>query len=171
MLTIELPSSPDQNDAELIEIGNKNAEENVAEENIEEEIVTELLNTSKQHLAEINISSETFHLVIQYVMEIVEKSSVKGKAQRALALKIIRSLVMDLVDEKTNKQEKILLIKLVDSGSVGNTIDLIIAASRGELNLNIVTETGRGCFSSFCPYILKKISQAMKAKQRQRGIK
>ena len=48
-----------------------------------------------------------------------------------------------------------MLLSLVDSGSIGNTIDLVVSATRWELNINTVTQTVVGCCGTLLPYIVK----------------
>ena len=41
------------------------------------------------------------------------------------------------------------LLDMIDNGTVGNTIDLIVGASRGEIDINTVTQVGTNCCLAF----------------------
>ena len=51
----------------------------------------------------------------------------------------------------TDEKEK-LLLDLCDEGILGNTIDMIVAASKGELDINTAAKVATGC----CISILKR---------------
>ena len=62
-------------------------------------------------------------------MEVVEATQLKGEDQKKLAIKLVREVVVEapITDEK----EK-LLLDLIDQGVLGNTVELIVQASKGE---------------------------------------
>ena len=99
-------------------------------------------------ISELNleITPETITTVIQLAMEIVEASNLKGKAQKKLVTKIVKKVVEDapISDEK----EK-LILDMIEFGVVGNVIDLVVSASKGELNINSAVATATGCCLSF----------------------
>ena len=90
----------------------------------------------------IVITPKTIAIVIKIAMEIVEASSLQGEEQKILVEKLIRKVVKDapIADDK----EK-LLLDMIDEGIVGNVIDLIISATKGELNVNAVEKAAVGC--------------------------
>ena len=80
-------------------------------------------------------------------MEVVEATKLKGEQQKDLAVKLVRQIVVDA--PITDDKEK-LILDMVDGGIVGSTIDVIVAASRGELNINAgKTVVKVGCLSIF----------------------
>jgi len=107
--------------------------------------------TLKEKLEAISVRPSTLYLVISYVMEEIEKSPIKGKEQKEMALKLIKELVLDFTE---GADEKVLL-QLLEDGTIGNLIDLIVDATNGKLNINAVTELGVGCIKSCVPYCLK----------------
>ena len=109
------------------------------------EKVRYLLNTT-------NLSIINLHIIIKNVMEIIEETPIKGSEQKIYALKILR----EIIDEKTYGDEEAMLLLLIDNGTIGNLIDLIVDASKGKLNINAVAETTTGCLSTCIPYCLKK---------------
>lgn len=85
----------------------------------------------------VGVKKSTIAILIKYVMEAVEDTPLKGAEQKDYALRLIRSLVVELADD----EDKEYLLIAIDSGSVSDTIDLVVAASRGELNVNMIVET------------------------------
>ena len=99
---------------------------------------------------EINISNVM--AIVQITMESVELTKVKGEKQKDLAVKLIEKIIKDapISDDK----EKFLL-DMVKEGVIGSTIDLVVAASKGELDINSVKEVAVGC----CGFLIKKIKK------------
>ena len=82
-------------------------------------------------------------------MEVVEASEAKGKRQKTLVIQLVKQIVKDapISDDK----EKFLL-DMIENGVLGNTIDLVIDASKGNLNINKVGKCAKSvsvsCFSA-----------------------
>jgi len=116
-----------------------------------------------EHLVEqaksIGVKKSTIATLIKYVMEAVEVTPLKGPEQKDYALRLIRSLVVELA----NEEDKEYLFIAIDSGSVSDTIDLIVAASRGELNVNIVVDTAAtSCMSCLNSIFAKRCKKTRK---------
>ena len=96
----------------------------------------------------IEITSKTITTVIKISMEIVEATNLKGVEQKKLVEKLVRKVVKDapITDEK----EK-LLLDMIDEGVVGDVVDLVVAATNGEVNVNAAEQAAVGC----CLAILK----------------
>ena len=96
----------------------------------------------------IEINSKTITTVIKISMEIVEATNLKGEEQKKLVEKLVRKVVKDapIADEK----EK-LLLDIIDEGVVGDVVDLVVAATKGEIDVNAVEQVAVGC----CLSILK----------------
>lgn len=103
------------------------------------------LNTQLNKL-NLEIKPETITTVIKLTMEIVEASKLKGEDQKKLVTKIVRKVVVDA--PVTDDKEK-LMLDMVDQGIVGNVIDLVVSASKGEVNVNAVITAAAGCCLSF----------------------
>ena len=78
-------------------------------------------------------------------MEIVEASILKGKAQRVLVVKIVRKVV-ELAPISDDKEK--LLLDMIDEGIIGNVIDLVVAATKGELDINAMKDAAAACCCS-----------------------
>ena len=96
----------------------------------------------------IEINSKTITTVIKISMEIVEATNLKGEEQKKLVEKLVKKVVKDapIADEK----EK-LLLDMIDEGVVGDVVDLVVAATKGEIDVNAVEKVAVGC----CLSILK----------------
>ena len=66
-------------------------------------------------------------------MEIVEASQVKGNEQKTVE-KIVRQVVV--IAPISDEKEK-LLLDMIDEGVVGEVIELVVSATKGELNVNL----------------------------------
>ena len=100
----------------------------------------------------INVTS--IHLIIRTVMEVIEGTPIKGSQQKTLALKILRQLFIDFTDDDIEST----LIKLLDSGAIGNLIDLIVDASKGKTNINKIIDTTATCCKFWIPKIRGRLS-------------
>lgn len=96
---------------------------------------------------EINLKSIVS--IIKLAMEIVESTQVKGKEQKVLVEKIVRKIV---VKSPISDAKEKLLLDMIDEGIVGNVIELVVSASKGEINLNAIKDISEdccvGCFKS-----------------------
>ena len=119
--------------------------------------VTEIL---KQRLRDVSIKPNTLHLIIKYIMELIEETPIKGIAQKEFALKVMRELFQDL----TEGEDELVLLKLLDDGSISNIIDLVVDATNGKLNINAVIKTTSSCMSICIPYLSGKKNNKTKQK-------
>ena len=131
---------------EVKAVETKEVEITVETENAEtpEQIIfKKALETLNEKLKDKDIDVGNVMLIVRYAMEIVETTQVKGEQQKDLAVKLIEKIVVDapISDEK----EK-LLLDMLKEGVVASTIDLVVAASRGQLNINKVKEVAMTCW-------------------------
>tara|TARA_B100000900_G_scaffold410457_2_gene428292 strand:- start:169 stop:588 length:420 start_codon:yes stop_codon:yes gene_type:complete len=103
----------------------------------------------KVKVSAIKIRSSTLHLIIKYVMELVEQTPLKGSEQKELALKLIKALIIDL----TNGEDERVLLELLNDGTIGNMIDLIVDATKGRLDINTAVQVTTGCLNRCLPYL------------------
>jgi hypothetical protein len=150
----------------MVEIEEKVVEEKVVEEKVEtNNLYSNALCKLKEKVSGISIRLSTLYLLIKYVMEIIEDTPIKGAEQKELALKLMRALIIDL----TEKEEEEVLLKLLNDGTVGNLIDLVVDATRGKLNINAVAKVGSGCFKVCIPYFCswKRKKKVKKPKKKE----
>ena len=100
----------------------------------------------KVKLYNVEVTVENFMTIVRIAIEIVEISELKGEEQKNMAIRLVRQVVVDapIRDEK----EK-LLLNMIDQGVLGNTVDLVIDSSKGNININKVVKVASGCCSSF----------------------
>ena len=100
----------------------------------------------------IVISKLTIITLMKIVMEIIEGEPVKGSTQKTLALEIMD----DIVDNSPmDKDEKAICKTILDSGVLSDTIDMIIDATKGKLNINKTPEIAVGCCKLLCKLLHK----------------
>ena len=130
-------------------------------EEIIDKATDKVFETLLEKAKEVGVKKSTLALIIKFVMEAVEDTPVKGSEQKDYALRLIRSLVLELAE---GDDKEYLLIAL-DSGSVADTIDLIVAATRGELNVNMVVETATtSCLPCVMGIVSKRSRKEKKGK-------
>ena len=94
----------------------------------------------------IEVSSKTITQIVKIAMEIVEATKLKGKEQKVLVERIVRKIANDSPLEESKKS---IVISMLDEGIVGDVIDLVVSATKGELDINTVEEVATGCCLAF----------------------
>ena len=95
--------------------------------------ISELVVVLKDRIGLTKISAATIHIVLKEAMELVEELQIPGSEKKDNVIKIVKTLVNDLVEEGA---EKDLINSMIDNQLIENTIDLVVSATRGQLNLN-----------------------------------
>ena len=118
-----------------------------------DELFNESLQELKGRIVDKEVNAATLMIILRVSMEIVEATRLKGADQKELAKSLIRQVVVDapIADER----EK-LLLDMIDQNVIENTIDLIVAATRGELDINSVQEVVKTCCLPFVSKLVKK---------------
>jgi len=109
-----------------------------------QEVFQDSLKALHERMGELEVNADNIMQVLRFAMEVVEVTQLKGTAQRDLALKLVRQVI---VDAPVSDEKEQLLLGLVDSGVLTGTIDLIVDASKGELDVNTLVATSKGCLS------------------------
>ena len=86
----------------------------------------------KEQLNDIDVN---IIIIVKHAMEIVELTELKGEEQKNMAIKLIKSFTKDLDDIKI----------LIDDETLSSTIDLIVDATKGKLNINLKKKLKRFC--------------------------
>ena len=94
----------------------------------------------------IEVSSKTITQIVKIAIEIVEATKLKGKEQKVLVERIVRKIVNDSPLEESKKS---IVISMLDEGIVGDVIDLVVSATKGELDINSVEKVATGCCLAF----------------------
>ena len=94
----------------------------------------------------IEVSSKTITEIVKIAMEIVEATKLKGPDQKVLVEKIVRKTV---TESPLDEAKKSIVIAMLDEGIVGDVIDLVVSATKGEVNINTVEKVATGCCLAF----------------------
>jgi len=100
----------------------------------------------KKKIGDMEINAQTIIKVLRFAMEVVETTQVKGEAQRDLAIKLVRQVVVEAPISDDKEQ---LLLNMIDQGILANTIELVVDASKGELDINAAVAVATGCCATF----------------------
>ena len=107
-----------------------------------EAIFESCLKQVKLTIGTTEINAKNIMYVVKVAMEVVEASSVKGADQKIMVNRLVSKLVIDA--PISDAKEK-LLLDILDEGIVDEVIDLVVSASKGELNLNAAKEVATSC--------------------------
>tara|TARA_X000000950_G_C13779802_1_gene604614 strand:+ start:612 stop:983 length:372 start_codon:yes stop_codon:yes gene_type:complete len=107
-----------------------------------EAIFNNCLKQIKLTIGTTEINAKNIMYIVKVAMEVVEASEVKGSEQKVLVNKLVSKLVIDA--PISDAKEK-LLLDILDEGIVDEVIDLVVSASKGELNLNAAKEVATSC--------------------------
>ena len=104
------------------------------------------LKALKEKIGDMEINAETIVTVLRFAMEVVEATQLKGEAQKTLVEKLVKQVVIDapISDDKQK-----LLLDMVNNGIVGNMADLVVSASKGEVDINSAVKVASTCCLSF----------------------
>jgi hypothetical protein len=114
-------------------------------------IVNDVLGQLKEQLVqkELEVSPASIMVIVREAMELVETTALKGIQQKEL----VNELLLRLVEEATQLSEghRELCRELVNSGIINETIELVVDATKGKLNVNtlrdVAEETASCCFA------------------------
>lgn len=96
----------------------------------------------KGRIRDVEITPQTIITVLRVAMEVVEMTQLKGEDQRVLAVRLVRRAVEEA--PISDDREK-LLLDMIDNGILDNTIELVVAATRGQINVNTALECATAC--------------------------
>ena len=117
----------------------------VAPANEVDKLFDESLTELKKRLADKEVNAATLIVILRIAIEMVEATRLKGEEQKELANRLVRQIIVE--NEK-------LLLDIIDQKVLENTIDLVVSASKGELDVNSVREVAKTCC---LPFITKLI--------------
>tara|TARA_B100001057_G_scaffold500226_1_gene614148 strand:- start:574 stop:969 length:396 start_codon:yes stop_codon:yes gene_type:complete len=97
-------------------------------------------------IGKLEINTQTIIVILKMAMEIVEATQLKGKAQKELCIKLVKDIV--IAAPLSGSHEK-LILDMIDSGVLDNTIDLVIDATQGKIDINAAIGVATGCCGAF----------------------
>lgn len=111
-----------------------------------EEIFNYCLEELNKKIEGIEINADNIICVLRFAMEVVETTQLKGEAQKEMVIDLVRKVVK--VAPISDEKEK-LLLDMIDNGILSNTIELVISASKGEVDINAAQKVAAGCCLTF----------------------
>eukprot|EP00965_Chrysotila_dentata_P218961 6190860-Pleurochrysis_carterae.AAC.1 len=94
--------------------------------------------------------SNNLMALIVYAMEAVDGSRLDGPDKKEAVTEIVKGLLNYVpLDDYAQR----LCMDMIDQGVVGHLIDVIVAASRGEVNVNATMKVGKSVCTSSAPYL------------------
>lgn len=109
--------------------------------NLFENIKQEAINI----LGKYNNDSDIFKY-LKIIIESVEKENIKGKEKKEMSLRILRGIIDE---SELDESKKVYAISLIDNGVISNSIDIIISAASGDLEINMNMELAEKTCSQF----------------------
>ena len=117
---------------------------------LREPVIDELFETALAQLQKrvglTEVNAQSLILIVKYAMEVVEMSELKGTEQREFALRLIKRVI---IDAPLNDDDEEFCLDMVKSGAVGQTIDLVVDATNGQLNVNSAVRLAENCCFTF----------------------
>lgn len=99
-------------------------------------------------------TSKDLMKIVEYAMELVELSPLKGTKQKDFVIDLVKDVIYKT---NMNEDEKQMVDIIFNSGAISQTIDLIVQATKGELNINTIVETTTQAATGCCLPLLQRI--------------
>jgi hypothetical protein len=97
-------------------------------------------------VSDMTINAATIMRVLKFAMEIVEATQLKGDEQRKLCIKLVKDVI---VAAPLGGKEEQLLLDMIDNGVLDNTVELVVDATQGKLDINAAVGVAQGCCLAF----------------------
>tara|TARA_Y100000588_G_scaffold296579_1_gene317088 strand:- start:703 stop:1098 length:396 start_codon:yes stop_codon:yes gene_type:complete len=104
-----------------------------------------LMDKFKEKIKDIEIKAETLMTILRYAMELVELTQLKGKDQKDMALQLLTRVIEE---SNLDESKKSAYLDMVISGIIGNAVDLIVDASKGNLHINENVKKAKSAFNA-----------------------
>lgn len=107
---------------------------------MENELLELCLNKLNDYSKDLDINKENIIILVKYTMEVIELTEFKGAQQKVMAIQLIKKFV-ECLDDDVKKA----IHPFIDESILSSTIDLIVDATKGKLNINIKKKLKRFC--------------------------
>lgn len=97
-------------------------------------IVLKLL--QKLDMNEDNILQQSIPEHVKYIMELIENVDVNGEKKKEVVLNVLKNIGKHYLSNEQNT----ILITIIENNIVSKMIDMIILASKGDINVNKIIE-------------------------------
>tara|TARA_B100000900_G_C20413297_1_gene647799 strand:- start:329 stop:688 length:360 start_codon:yes stop_codon:yes gene_type:complete len=109
----------------------------------EEYIFEECIKNIKSKIGNIEINQKNIIYIVKISMEAVEITNTKGTEQKILVNRIISKLILDAPISKNEKEE--LLSNIIDNGILDEVIEIVVSATKNELDINVPEKVTMNC--------------------------
>ena len=96
----------------------------------------------KERCDNIEINEENLMIIVKYSMEIIEVTELKGQEQKEMAIKLVKNMINN---SKLTDKVRTILNDIIDSRTLSSTIDLIVDATKGNIDINLKKKLKRFC--------------------------
>tara|TARA_Y100000591_G_C21551502_1_gene553910 strand:- start:212 stop:583 length:372 start_codon:yes stop_codon:yes gene_type:complete len=121
-----------------------------------ESIYDEVRQELDERVKGMTINAATIMQVLKFAMEVVEATQLKGDEQRKLCIKLVKDVI--IAAPLTGKEEQ-LLLDMIDNGVLDNTVELVVDATQGKLDINAAVDIAQGCCLAFTAPSKRKNNQ------------
>ena len=127
-----------------------------------------LLDKIKNNLPDVKLNHKILFQILKILIELIDVYEMTGEQKRELALKILKRYVNE---SNMSQNEKDLCNILIDDGTLSETINIIISATRGEFDMKDATELGLTVLERLLLLLLKKLRERRKKRNDKRNEK
>jgi len=110
-------------------------------------------NTFSQKMDGKLIKPENIMIYVKYAMEIAELTNLKGAEQKQLVIDIIRKIVKE---SQLSVEDESICLDFIDSGTLSQTIDIIVDATKGRLAINKPISLAKRILLCCLPFINRR---------------
>lgn len=89
-------------------------------------------------------------VLLKITIELVEFLELSGREKKSLVIDLLKKYVNE---SEINENDKQICLDMINNGTISETIDLVIDASNGSLDINNVIDLGTSC----CAILLKNL--------------
>ncbi len=114
-------------------------------------------NTFSQKMNGKLIKPENIMIYVKYAMEIAELTSLKGAEQKQLVIDLIRKIVKD---SSLSVEHESICLDFIESGTLSQTIDIIVDATKGRLGINKPTALIKRVLLCCLPFLNRRATTA-----------
>tara|TARA_Y100001970_G_C14243765_1_gene866575 strand:- start:3394 stop:3810 length:417 start_codon:yes stop_codon:yes gene_type:complete len=106
-------------------------------------------------------------VLLKMTIELVEFLELSGREKKSLVIDLLKKYVNE---SKINETEKQICLDMINNGTISETIDLVIDASNGILDINNVIDLGSSCCAILLKNLLERRDKKRKNKKRNKVL-
>ncbi len=106
-------------------------------------------------------------VLLKMTIELVEFLELSGREKKSLVIDLLKKYVNE---SKINETEKQICLDMINNGTISETIDLVIDASNGSLDINNVIDLGSSCCAILLKNLLERRDKKRKNKKRNKVL-